>query len=165
MSTYGSLKRVHASEHDKEPLPQWLNSWGTYNTMPEPWVEISHDQFWHQNIYVHHAEEFRQVVLDRYSKDHPDRERIAGLAGPLGMVELKIQWGHDGAFAIVRPRFRSATKDERAANGGCACHFEQPRYLRIGCQHDDVRTRNVGNCLNEYRCTKCGRVHVVDSSG
>jgi hypothetical protein len=32
------------------------------------------------------------------------------------------------------------------------------------CIHEFVRHRNVGRCLNEYRCPKCGRTMTVDSS-
>lgn len=32
------------------------------------------------------------------------------------------------------------------------------------CVHDFKHHRNVGNCLNEYRCSKCGKTWTVDSS-
>lgn len=33
------------------------------------------------------------------------------------------------------------------------------------CVHVDGPRVNVGNCLNNYTCTKCGRVKQIDSSG
>jgi hypothetical protein len=32
------------------------------------------------------------------------------------------------------------------------------------CMHEYVRTRNVGRCLNEHRCTKCPKTITIDSS-
>jgi hypothetical protein len=160
---YNVIRRIHG--HAGEELPVWMNDWGTFNTMPEPWREISHDEYWHGNIYVHHAEEYRQVRLDRYPETHPDRERIAALLGVCGMCEVTICWGNEGAYAIVKPAFRAATKEERESNGGCPYRFSQPRYLHIGCKHEDVHVRQISACYNEYKCTKCGRSVNIDSSG
>lgn len=33
------------------------------------------------------------------------------------------------------------------------------------CVHEMGSARNVGNCLNEYTCGKCGYKRTVDSSG
>lgn len=33
------------------------------------------------------------------------------------------------------------------------------------CIHDMVHTKNLGNCYNEYKCSKCGQVERIDSSG
>jgi DnaJ-class molecular chaperone len=32
------------------------------------------------------------------------------------------------------------------------------------CVHAMEHVRNTGNCLNLYRCVKCGREHEIDSS-
>jgi hypothetical protein len=33
------------------------------------------------------------------------------------------------------------------------------------CVHDYNRADNLGNCVNRYRCSKCGHAIEVDSSG
>lgn len=37
------------------------------------------------------------------------------------------------------------------------------KVFRFGCEHV-MDSKNVGNCLNRYTCTKCGFSEVVDSS-
>ncbi len=37
-------------------------------------------------------------------------------------------------------------------------------YEWSACKHD-FRSKNIGNCLNRYTCTKCGVSHDIDSSG
>ncbi|MBY8604187.1 hypothetical protein K7N18_05015 [Burkholderia arboris] len=37
------------------------------------------------------------------------------------------------------------------------------RVFRFGCKHVMDR-KNVGNCVNQYTCTKCGFSETVDSS-
>lgn len=32
------------------------------------------------------------------------------------------------------------------------------------CPHE-LKVKNIGNCLNEYRCEICGYIYKVDSSG
>lgn len=36
-------------------------------------------------------------------------------------------------------------------------------YLMLGCDHS-YKIKYLANCYNEYRCTKCGYVEVIDSS-
>lgn len=33
------------------------------------------------------------------------------------------------------------------------------------CLHEMQHYKNTGNCLNEYKCSKCGKIEEVDSSG
>jgi hypothetical protein len=37
------------------------------------------------------------------------------------------------------------------------------RIFKFGCQHEST-SKEVGRCLTEYTCKKCGYVEVIDSS-
>jgi hypothetical protein len=54
-------------------------------------------------------------------------------------------------------------------NGGYAvlwCYNEKSVHYFTWCKCDHTFTsRNTGNCLTLYTCTKCGAAHEIDSSG
>ena len=65
--------------------------------------------------------------------------------------------------------------ENTAANRHKHCHFRQSCMQCSGCgyvadardaacAHEFAHEKNVGNCLNDYRCSKCGRVYQIDSS-
>ncbi|MGD9727376.1 MAG: hypothetical protein AB7L09_21415 [Nitrospira sp.] len=42
--------------------------------------------------------------------------------------------------------------------------FKAQYFSWIQCMHD-WKSKNIGNCLNQYTCEKCGTAFEVDSSG
>jgi hypothetical protein len=42
-------------------------------------------------------------------------------------------------------------------------HDDKVRFLRFGCAHE-YETKNVGRCLTQYTCKKCGLTQTIDSS-
>lgn len=56
----------------------------------------------------------------------------------------------DGGFAVVKVYSPSAS--------------QRIEYYTWGaCQHE-FKDKTIGNCLNRYTCTKCGKAYDVDSS-
>jgi len=37
-------------------------------------------------------------------------------------------------------------------------------YRIAPCLHDMEHNKNLGNCYNQYKCTKCGKTRNIDSS-
>lgn len=37
-------------------------------------------------------------------------------------------------------------------------------YVDSECKHEFIYQANVGKCMNEYLCLKCGKCRVIDSS-
>jgi hypothetical protein len=61
------------------------------------------------------------------------------------------------------PENRHRFSHFRAACGACwSWGYLQPGQT---CVHEWSHYRNIGNCLNEWKCTICGQIREVDSSG
>lgn len=83
--------------------------------------------------------------------------------------------GHGGWNLRINAYPLPKDKANIAANRHTHVHFRAScaqcngwGYVEPGldatCIHEDGPAVNVGNCLNNYTCTKCGRTHTVDSS-
>lgn len=117
------------------------NEWDN-NKLPTPFKQISTDKAIHlittnQPNYI----EYRQITEDF---DIPK----------FGF----IYYYHSCALFISYPLNWKLINNE-------ITYTNDIEYYYIGCEHDYQRTRNLGNCYNEYTCTKCNRKENVDSSG
>lgn len=136
----------------------------SYNDLPQPVVgEVTPEFFW--NKYFQYSSsayfEYRQIHL-RTPDGNIDRTKC--------MQEAHIYYFHDCALAIMNDsRWRCYTDQEREElkrQGYVKWHIKmevEPKFYYIGCDHD-LQSTNVGRCLTQYTCTKCGFTEVVDSS-
>lgn len=58
------------------------------------------------------------------------------------------------------------SKNTQMSCGMCnGCGWIHEDRLPSLCDHAWKFVANIGNCLNQYECTKCGHSSTVDSSG
>ena len=115
--------------------PPGLDSFGNYNTAPEPMCIITAEDYSARLLHWQViAIESRQPKI-------------------LGYGALCIHWLNTGN-GIGMNRVWQLTSGEWAI-----------KYWLIGCPHTNMVTTKTGNCLREQVCQDCGYTTVVDSSG
>lgn len=130
----------------------WLKSYGNYNTMPQPYKEITEDEYIHKTM--------------SYSPKYSEYRQVRGLL-PDRMMSCHIHWYSGFGIAIVHPN-RWGMKDGKI-------HWEERTlYYLIGCDHKMVelsqkqcRERGIthfGMCWHVYECAHCGYTKAEDSS-
>jgi hypothetical protein len=93
--------------------------------------------------YITTKEYFNNI--NTYATEYEDSKQIFE-EGKGHIKDLHIQYKHDYGWGYE--------KDYRN---------NKIRFFRVGCKHDyDVK--NIGKCLNEYTCKKCGFKQEIDSS-
>lgn len=147
------MDKIITIEDREFEKPGWITDMGNFNKMPKPFVEVEEDDY----IYVASNSclefmEYRQVM------DLEDNK----------LSMMRIEYFHNCAFAITRP------SDWHLLNGKIK-YKDRPRYFKIGCEHkyveldqDECRKLNIlhgGNCYHVYKCSECGHVYAIDSSG
>jgi|WetSurSiteA1Bulk_404760.scaffolds.fasta_scaffold116627_1 hypothetical protein len=129
---------------------EWLKSFGGFNTMPEPYEEITEDEYFKKmNNYSPDFVEYRQVLFKNDKLNEWLNKYYQG---------IHIYWFHDEALAFVHDYWGKKTY-----------------FFRIGCNHEyrelgsqECRERGIthwGNCWHVYECKKCGHSMAQDSSG
>jgi len=153
------LTMIDAQDFPKIP---GITNYGSHNDMPEPFKEITPDEFWHYfGIYgTGRFDEFKQVKFDD---------------GQANMYRnIHILWYQSCGMAIMSPvHWRCRRPDD--GEGYQIIYEDQPRFFRLGCDHDyfeyDREYANEhglpytsGRCYHNTVCTKCGHVGSYDSS-
>ena len=134
---YEVVKDVRLSKKELlNVVPVGVKKFGTFNTFPEPHEYITEEEF-KKNVLIHGIDmvDYRQVSDGGYK-----------------YIELMIFWNHMGGFGFD--------------NKG--------NYYRFGCNHEFVELspkesakygiQHYGCCYHVYRCKKCGKIEVQDSS-
>lgn len=145
-------------------IPSWIKTMGReyedrftgeikvqdYNYLPEPWVEITEDEYWHfTRNYEPKYIDFRQVWLNHEVGLTPSNSTA--------LLSTFIYWFHDRAIAVIPPN-RWDIQDGKV-------HWtERPRFIRIGCLHDNKESKQVSMHYREWKCLDCGYSEGVDSS-
>ena len=132
--------------------PEWKAKFGGYNQPPPNLKPCTASEFWQYfstyGLPSSNQQEFRQFVI-------PGDERMSS-------VHLYHTAGDQG-FAIVVDWIYT---QRNLATGEEARSVYTPRFFKFAvCEHDVVHSRKLGNCYNEYKCTKCDWTFSVDSSG
>ena len=136
-STHAETKNVY--ESGLLQLPPGLDSFGNYNTAPEPMVTIT-------------AEEYSRRLLHWQILAVESRQPKV-----LGCHTLRIHWLNTGNGVGISRIWLSITGP---ADGKWATV-----YWLIGCPHSNMVGTKTGNCLSAQVCQDCGYTTVVDSSG
>jgi hypothetical protein len=135
------IKKLVHIEHDIEK-PIWLENLGDYNTLPDPCVQCSQEEFLNymlsESIIM---EEFRQVrlVKDNYMA---------------ALYNARIFWYFGCGYIVIRK---------------WVTNKEWHEFYRLGCNHEwaplgeeDWKKRR--GCFHVDRCSKCGMIQEYDSS-
>jgi hypothetical protein len=129
------------------------DKWGRYNDPPPNFQPCSANEFWHwHSMYGVYADrEFRQFVVPGGPNKWMESVQLFYGAGDTGY----------GLFTTHKyvPSMSGPAKVHEVYE--YTPHF----YKFYLCDHEVKHLRNVGDCLNEYTCTKCGWTYEVDSSG
>ena len=136
-STHDEAKSAY--ESGLLQLPPGLDSFGDYNTAPEPMTKIT-------------AEEYSRRLLHWQVTAIESRQPRV-----LGYNTLRIHWMSTGNGVGMSHVWLSITGP---AGGEWATV-----YWLIGCPHDNIVTTKIGNCLTAQVCQDCGYRTVIDSSG
>lgn len=133
-STHDEAKKAY--ENGALTLPG-LDSFGNYNTAPEPMATITAERYSHMLLYwCVRAMESRQPKVPSNSP-------------------LRIHWLNTGNGVGLSRVWLSGP-------GGGAW---KPVYWLIGCAHDNMAIARVSDHLYERVCQDCGYTTIVDSSG
>jgi hypothetical protein len=136
-STHDETKSAY--ESGSLQLPPGLDSFGDYNTAPEPMTTIT-------------AEEYSRRLLHWQVTAIESRQPKT-----LGYSMLHIHWLNTGNGVGMSRQWRSMPGP---LSGGWATV-----YWLIGCPHNNMVATKIGNCLRAQVCQDCGYITVVDSSG
>lgn len=132
--------------------PDWLITYGDYNTLPEPRVEIDEANFWAKCLgNMPKGIEYKQVFFP-----------------PLKYyTACRVYWFHNFALAVVHPHDWSLVE-------GKVNFYSKPLYFEIGCQHEwgelspeKCRGKGIshyGMCWHVVECLRCGYIESYDSS-
>lgn len=142
-------------EQEELQKAKWLEDFGNYNTMPQPYREIDEDSFWYYwETCNKRACEFRQIAEGKYHS----------------LRNTYIFWCEDFGIAVMMPR--SWKIDERKFAG--IRYKDRPKFFRIGCEHEwkelsPEESKKYGIChmgksYHVIRCVKCGAIREYDSS-
>ena len=116
-----------------------LDSFGSYNTAPEPMTTIT-------------AEEYSRRLLHWQVVAVESRQPEI-----LGYSSLRIHWLNRGNGVGMSRMWQ--------LNPGPGSGEWITIYWLIGCSHNNVVVTKTGNCLTAQVCQDCGYRTVIDSSG
>ena len=145
-STYVSKERQ--KEHEEK--------FGGYSWCPPNFQPCEPGEFW--SFFGSYGtvcpQEHRQFVLP----DEVPTEKVHRAMGSKPMSSVHMFYGSgDKGYAVVVDYW---DYDENKPVPYV------PRFFKFYlCDHEIKHTRNLGNCYNEYQCTKCGWTYNIDSSG
>ena len=155
------LRKQTPIRDDEFKLPCGVYHFGNYNKMPEPWIEVTRDFYFHWGtMWVLDAIESRQITPYHTPE-------LFGKNQKNGFFPIRIEWYWWGGVAVALPRkWHIATTYERELPGNPSTIYEgEIRYFRIGCVHDFKEYKTEGMFMHYTKCIKCGREWSYDSSG
>lgn len=121
-----------------------------------PSTEI--DFWWHRSTYSFQAEAH---ILQFRAGDPDPGERFPKWSNALVyLVDHSNLQG--GGFVVLFTYNRMDYNHPRKSKNPELPAVEY--FTWVNCVHD-FKSKNIGNCLNRYTCTKCGVYHDIDSSG
>lgn len=129
--------------------------WGSYNDAPPNFQPCDPNEFYHwYSCYGFYApREFRQFVIPDTLSPEVQRHLTGGR---MESVELYYGAGDTGYGVVHRHEYDPASP--------VGYRYTVATFKFYLCDHDVVHVRTVANCLNEYRCQRCGWTYQVDSS-
>jgi hypothetical protein len=120
------------------PKPKYMVDMGSYNTMPVPYKEITHDEFMHSFfIYCLEVQDYRQV------HEEPNN-RMSKL------LITRFFWFQTFGIAIQEFQYYPEQKY---------------KYYRLGCEHNKTKEVSSWDCYHKVDCLDCGLHWEYDSSG
>jgi len=119
-----------------------------YNDFPEPFREISVDEYIHvTGSQIGYFRVFRQILdLDIFKCVKNCDITI------YGSFAIAIVYPNDWKCNNIKGEYHIKYKDKL-------------RYFYIGCKHHYKEVATSGNCMHRYKCFNCGHEYTVDSSG
>lgn len=141
------LKYETIDNNDLIPDSEWD---GHFNHMPKPFWEITRDEYLHRT--------------GGYTPEYTWYQQVTDIPGEKTMLSLTFERYGANVYAVSSPNgWRCATKAEQEEGKYGIVFTEEPRYFRVGCNHE-YSSQTIGNCLNRLTCSKCGHSYTVDSS-
>lgn len=155
------LERRLLELYGLDPYRDVLNAQYAWNKMPNR-KEVDERSFWGWRSSFSFAAEYwlGQIKTAEVSPDTAGKSYQHPEWGTLILYLVDHSTKAGGGFAVVynyHARDYGAEKDKEG--------MKSVRYFEwVACEHE-FTSRNIGNCLNEYTCKKCGYSYEVDSSG
>lgn len=127
-------------KHVNEASCPWL---GHSNKLPPNFEEVSSDEFWSWFSYHYHI----CAWALRYIVNEPKQHSLYGKSLTM-FIDLQKRNGY------------GFSKEVENAKG-----VTPKLYFKFyDCDHSMKLYTNLGNCLNQYKCEKCGFSETIDSS-
>lgn len=155
------LEELKSIDESEAQMPPGVTRPELPNRLPEPYREITEDEFWHRwGTYTPRYTEYDQVRLE-------PENLMAMVHG------VHIFWYHDCGLAIVKPNNWECSDREKT---GYYLHWkDRPRFFYIGCDHvfktfdrEYAQAHGLpytaGRCYTNCVCEKCGVIGSYDSS-
>ncbi len=155
---FGGMK--HLIDSGKLNLPEWVRQleWSGQQVMPQPYTEISQEEWFTLGICGHEVEQ----------ESFYDGWNILGETEWFGGLSTQIRVYYTYALAVMH-RYTSYPDKVELGKGQIIRRDEYGsfviRFFKIGCSHDwrDVPSESR-MCYHVSCCSKCGMSRAIDSS-
>lgn len=136
------MEKLVYIQDNEIPKFNYLADFGSFNRLPQPFKEITEEQFYKQfDTWAWQYKDFRQVC---------NTEDLTEVNWQ-GYFDITIYFYSDSAYG----RAKKVSKND--------CSKYDYKYFRIGCKHEWELVSSM-RCYREYKCRKCGCTDSVDSS-
>lgn len=107
---------------------------GGYNDYPPNWKQVTEKEFSHSMFFF-----YEPTIRDHRQMMTDSRS---------SMLDATLYFFHDGSGVAMSADHKN----------------EEVNYYTFGVNEHDFEERNIGRCLTEKKCKRCGYVEEVDSS-